>query len=128
MIVLDYYDFKIEIQPAAKNRGFIADLSKIQQKYARKRRMVELGVLSDEAGEKIGQEQQSDLAGLYAKHIITGWNGLKYKGKNLSYSQENATKFFSDPENDLLFADLMEQSADQSNFAEEAKESEEKNS
>jgi hypothetical protein len=125
--VADYIDFKIEVRQTANNRGLSTKLSQIEVKYARKQKMIEAGVLSQDAAKEIVSRKLSELAGAYADHVIVAWEG-KYRGKKLpDFSRENVIKLLTDPENDALFADLVNFSVEQANFQAELQKDEEKN-
>ena len=126
---VDFYDYEITVkQASAKSRAFIAAFGVMQKKYARRERMIEDGLLSEEAATSLANDRRADLAKVYAEHIITGWKGIKHKGKALPFSKENVIKFLSDKENDLIFGEIMDQSAEQSNFIKAQEDAESKNS
>ena len=126
--IADYIDFEFHVkQVGAKDRRMINAVQLIEQKYARKERMVEAGTLSEEAGEKLAGQKLGELAAVFAEHVIVGWKGVKMDGEELPFSKENVQKFLSAPENDVLFSDLIEFSVDASNFIEEQEAQEEKN-
>lgn len=120
---LDYHDFKIVVNRITKaTKDFKNQYMQILNKYARKERMVEKGTLSKEAGLKLEQQKKEDLARLYADLVIVDWD-YKQNEKKIPFNKDNVVKVLSDPENDDLFADIIEQSALASNFiAEEIKE------
>ncbi len=125
---IDFYDYEISIKSAVKNRALAVALDVVRKKYANKQAMVEKGLLSEKAGEKMANEQLVDMAKVYVDHIITGWKGVKYKGKTLAFNKENAVKFFSDEDNYLILGEVIAQSTTQANFIKEQEEAESKNS
>lgn len=127
--IADYVDFEFHVkQVGAGNRSLINAVQLIEQKYARKEKMVEAGRLSKEAGEQLADGKLKELAAVFAEHVIVGWKGVTLGGKELEYSKDNCAKFLADKENELLFSDLIEFSTDASNFQEELEAQEEKNS
>ena len=126
--VADYYDFEIHVKQAGKDeREFVNKINFLNTKYARKEKMAEKGLLSDEAITKLSNEKMKDLATAYAEHIIVGWKG-KFKDKALNkYSVKKCVEILSDPENDELFADLIGFSSDVANFEKEQEAAEIKN-
>lgn len=128
-IQLDYYDFKINIKGGvSKNRALSNDIQAIQRKYARKENMAEKGLLSEDAMKKMAVEKTNEIAKAYSKHVIVGWEG-KFNGKKLpEFTQEKCVAILSDPENDSLLADIIEQSINAQNINVEKDEDELKNS
>lgn len=128
-IQLDYYDFKINIKAGvSNNRPLANEIQAIQRKYARKENMAEKGLLSESAAKNLGLDKTKEIAKAYAKHVIVGWEG-KYNGKKLpEYSVEECTKLLSDPENDALLADIIDQSIEAQRSQGEQEKAESKNS
>lgn len=128
-IQLDYYDFKINIKAGvSNNRPLSNEIQAIQRKYARKENMAEKGLLSDSAAKSLGRDKTEEIAKAYAKHVIVGWEG-KYNGKKLpEYSVQACTDLLSDPENDALLADIIDQSIEAQNNHGEQEKVEAKNS
>lgn len=126
--VADYVDFKIEVKQAgSKNRGLQNALSIIENRYSRKRKLVDDGVLSEEAGKQLSAQKMKDIAAAYADHIIVGWEG-KFKGKKLpAFDRAAVIELLSTEENEALFADLIMFSVEQGNFESEVQAVEEKN-
>jgi hypothetical protein len=127
--IADYVDFKIEVKQAgAKNRGLQNALNIIEARYARKQKMVENGLLSDDAGKKLMGQKMKDMAAAYADHIIVGWSG-EIKGKKLpEFSRDAVIELLTDEDNDALFADLIVFSVEAGNFEAEVQKAEAKNS
>lgn len=111
-IQLDYYDFKINIKSkTARNRELINATQAILQKYARKENMIKKGLMSESASEKLEHDKVKDIAQAYADYVIVGWEG-EYRGEVLpEFNKENVVKLLSNPENDSLLADIIDQSA-----------------
>ena len=126
--VADYVDFKIEVKPAgSKNRGLQNALSMIENRYSRKQKMVDDGVLSDEAGKQLAAQKMKEIAAAYADHILVGWEG-KYNGKKLpEFNRANVIDLLSQQQNESLFADLIMFSVEQGNFEAEVRKDQEKN-
>ncbi len=126
--IADYSDFEIHVKQAGKNeREFINKVNMLQTKYQRKEKMAEKGLISEAAGKQLSEDKTKDLAEAYAKHIIVNWKG-KFQGKDLGkYSVEKCVELLADPENDLLFADLIEFSTNAANFTKEQEAAEIKN-
>lgn len=127
--VADYGDFEIHVkQTGAGNRAFINALQKIEQKYSRKEKMADKGIISGEAASKLLNDKMQDLAGVYSEFVITGWKG-KVSGKELpKFTKEAAIEIFGNKENDLLFADIIQFALDEANFQKELDDEEIKNS
>lgn len=128
-IQLDYIDFKINIKSGvARNRPLTTAIQGIQRKYARKEDMAEKGLLSQEAAKELGKQKTQDIAEAYAQYVVVGWEG-EYNGKNLGdYSVSACIDLLSNPENDALFSDIIDQSIQAQNDANKTEEKEIKNS
>jgi hypothetical protein len=127
--IADYIDFKIEVRRAgANNRLFANAVSQLENKYSRKEKMVERGILSEEAGKQLASMKRQEMAKMYADFILTGWENVKIGGKKVEFSKENAAKFLADEENEIIFVDLIQFSADQAHFEKELDADAEKNS
>lgn len=126
--IIDYTDCKIEIkQSGAKNRGLQNAIQMLEARYARKQKMVDDGKLSAEAGKALEASKRKDWARAIADHLIVGWEG-KFSGKKLpEFTKENVVAFLAKEENDVLFADIIESSAEEANFEAEVQKAEEKN-
>lgn len=128
-IQLDYIDFKINIKSGvARNRPLATAIQGIQRKYARKEDMAEKGLLSQDAAKELGKQKTRDIAEAYAQYVVVGWEG-EYKGKKLDdYSVNSCIDLLSNPENDALFSDIIDQSIQAQNDANKTEEKEIKNS
>lgn len=108
------------------NRSFMNAYSAAFQKYSRREALQRNGELSEKAEEGLRNDKNKTLAELYADHIIIGWEGVTdEKGKPLEFNRENVIKVLLDLE--PLFADIMEQSMVEANFAEQERKQAEKN-
>ncbi len=126
--IADYIDFKIEVKQAGtKNKGFQTAMGIIETRYARKQKMVENGLISEDGGKELETRKRADMAAAYADHVMVSWEG-KYKGKKLpEYNRKNVIDFLTNEENDAIFADLIVFSIEQGNFEAEVQKAEEKN-
>ena len=127
-IQLDYYDFKINIKSGVTtNRPLATAIQGIQRKYARKEDMAGKGLLSEAAAKELGKQKTQDIAAAYADHVIAGWEG-KYNGKKLGdFTKKACVDLLSNPENDALFSDIIDQSIQAQETAAEYEEKEIKN-
>jgi len=126
--IADYGDFEIYIKRAAAGgREYSNKIAELEVKYRRKNEMVKKGQISDEGVAKLDAAKRADYSIIAAKHIVAGWKG-KFKGVDLpEFSEEAAVKLLSDPENQLLFIDIMETAANSASFEKEQDEIEIKN-
>lgn len=126
-IKLDYGSFQIFVKfGGATNRSFIDAFNLKMRPFERRAKLAAEGRLDTPAKELLDKQRANAMAELYADHIVVGWEGVKdEKGKKMEFTRENVVKLFTDL--DALFADVIEQAANEANFAEEAKAEEEKN-
>lgn len=125
--VLDYDKFKIFVKYGGpSNRAFIDGYNLKMRRFTRRQALADQGKLTDEAADLLEKDRTRAMAELYADHIIVGWEGVKdEKGKVMEYNRQNVIKLLTDL--DPLFADIISQSAEEANFAEEERKAEEKN-
>ncbi len=126
--IADYGDFEIYIKRAAAGgREYSNKIAEMEIKYRRKNEMVKKGQISDEGITKLDAAKRVDYAQIAAKYIVAGWKG-KFKGVELpEFSEAEAAKLLADPENQLLFIDIMETAASSASFEKEQDEIEIKN-
>jgi hypothetical protein len=126
-IKLDYVSFQIFVKfGGATNRSFIDAFNLKMRPFERRAKLAAEGRLDVLARELLDKQRQIAMAELYADHVIIGWENIKdEKGKKMEFSRENVIKLLTDL--DALFADIIEQAANEANFAEEERVAEEKN-
>ena len=126
-VKLDYGDFAIFVVfGGASNRSFIDAFNLKMRPFERRAKLAAEGRLDVPAKELLDKQRRAAMAELYADHVIMGWENIKdEKGKKMEFSRENVIKLLTDL--DALFADIIEQAANEANFAEEEKAAEEKN-
>lgn len=110
--IADYGDFEVHLnQRGTAIKGFTLAAQHIEQKYIKKEAMVNSGVLSENAAEKIATEKLHDLVKAYTDHIIVGWKG-KLRGEELpEYGTQACIELLTKPENSMLFSDLVDHCA-----------------
>lgn len=125
---IDIDDWSFDIKFAGNgNRTFVNAFNAFNVKYKRRMDMKERGLLSEESITKLEEEQQEDLIDMYCEHVLVDWSGIKDEnGKNIKFTPKDAKQFFRIF--DKAFAILMVDSSNQSFFAKEVEEKEEKNS
>lgn len=127
--VSDYGDFQIHVKDGgSNNRSLVHKVQEIEKKYARKERMAEKGIISGDAAKKLEADKYNDIVKAYVEHVIVGWAG-KFKGKKLpEFNKDEAMKFFSERDNEVILADIVDFASQEANFVKEQEDAEIKNS
>ena len=126
--IAEYGDFEVYVKRAGiTGREYSDKVAAVEAKYRRKNAAVKAGHISEEGAKKIDDLMRGDFAKLAAEYIVSGWKG-KLKGKKLpEYSLAEGTKFFSEPDNQLFFIDVLEVASDAASFEKKLDEQEIKN-
>ena len=107
--IADYGDFKIFLKPDGMTSKELRDgASKMTLEATRRQKMFDNGILSKTAYKAYEQAQTLNLATLYAKYILEGWEG-EFIGEELGeFTAEKAAAILGKEENAALFLDLIE--------------------